>query len=242
MFGLVFKQLKLQKAYLIIFAVGILSIGGISVFCSLLGKTGAEVDMVSVVLPLFLLLYICADAVSSNFFVPDENKKWAAFIISTPLGARGQVKVQYILTILIMYVTNISCYLIDSISAIVGTGESYGIQTISVMLFYLYVFLKAVELPFVVYFGSKTGNNVKVCVFLGLFFSVGVYALFGDISMFFGYGSFMDWLLNLLADAEGSDVMIIFMSIGQLISLALYYISYRISCRIYAKGAMNYEN
>ncbi|MBQ7784091.1 MAG: ABC-2 transporter permease, partial [Oscillospiraceae bacterium] len=109
MFGLVFKQLKLQKAYLIIFAVGILSIGGISVFCSLLGKTGAEVDMVSVVLPLFLLLYICDDAVSSNFFVPDENKKWAAFIISTPLGARGQVKVQYILTILIMYVTNISC-------------------------------------------------------------------------------------------------------------------------------------
>ncbi|MBQ8568023.1 MAG: ABC-2 transporter permease, partial [Oscillospiraceae bacterium] len=109
MFGLIIKQLRLQRIHIILLSLGIVAVAVLSFFFSYFSISSEELDPNSTILPLFLLLYISADAVSTSFFTTDESKKWASFIISSPLGARGQVKSQYLLTIFMLFAVNTAC-------------------------------------------------------------------------------------------------------------------------------------
>ncbi len=243
MFGLIIKQLRLQRIHIILLSLGIVAVAVLSFFFSYFSISSEELDPNSTILALFLLLYISADAVSTVFFTADESKKWASFIISTPLGARGQVKSQYLLTIFMLFAVNTACFVISSICDIISGESGSGIFGFSAIAFYLLLLFKSVELPFTVYFGSKMGNNVKTGILLGLFFIIGVYLLFGDLSIFGSWDSFMKWLTGIFTgDTKATESMIITMTLSQLAALALYYVSYRISCKLYAKGAMNYEH
>ena len=122
-------------------------------------------------------------------------------------------------------------------AAVAITGDA----TISVTLPLLIIFsgallLEALSLPFMVYFGSAQGTNAKGTTLLALGYILGLYILFGDISMFLEEG-----LLAALKSFFTQGNIILMLGIFPYIAMALYYLSFRISVLLFRKGADNYD-
>ena len=99
-----------------------------------------------------------------------------------------------------------------------------------------------IDIPFIIRFGKKRGESVKIMVIGGLFIGAIVYALFGplpgeDGEFFirvydwwetFKAGAAQDWIYWLLA--------------GFLwLTIFGYYFSYKLSCKLYMKGVEQYD-
>ena len=246
MLGLLYKDILANKSKFILLSVGMAVIAAIVWLLAVLDNQTIDKEMfdnensfVMSSICAYICLFFSADSIGSALFVTDERKNWAAMIISTPFAAKGQVKSKYLEVLLILYAVSNFCFFTDLISgAITELGGLLG-NTI-MMLFWGLLFLKAVEMPFVVYFGSKNGNNIKIVITLVIIFAALIYGLFGDISMFES-DDFLVQATNLLTGELSLKLMIITSAVVPAVSVGAYYISYRISCRLYSKGAMNYD-
>lgn len=65
-----------------------------------------------------------------------------------------------------------------------------------------------------------------------------IYWLFGDISMMESPEALFGWLNKLFSD---SDAYLIISSVSYAVMPLIYYLSYRISCKLYKKGAESFE-
>ena len=109
-------------------------------------------------------------------------------------------------------------------------------QSVSIFLFMLQVFLRSIDLPFTITFGSKAGTNIRIISMVSIGFAFLVYALFGDLSIFFTWEDVISFFTK-----TPSAKIIIIISIAEILIFPVYYLSYRISCRLYLKGVDNYE-
>jgi hypothetical protein len=99
--------------------------------------------------------------------------------------------------------------------------------------------MRALEIPFVVRYGSKNGAKYKGCIFAAIILAVIIYMLFGYIPRFMSAEHFFEWYENMMNSTTNG--MLIFIAVLPYISLTLYCISYRISCRLYQKGVDTYD-
>ncbi len=184
----------------------------------------------------YFLAFWLPSMASSSLFAVDENRTCCAFAMSLPQGAKGHVEAKYyyilILNISIMFLTFIS----DTITcAMLG-----GVMDNSVLIVIIFAFsllLSAIEIPFMIRFGSQRGVAIKGAVIGGVFIIAALYFLFGDIS----------WLLS---DDDPLEAFMVWLRSGDIIfwlglfpyfCIAAYYISCRISVNLFRKGAENYE-
>lgn len=188
-----------------------------------------------VYVPIFALT---GDMFQSSIFESDESKKWAYFIASSPMTVKGQVGSKYWFTLLTSYAVLVWCAVCDAISCAVHDNPNSMISLI-VMLFFIQIMMRAVEMPFIIRFGSKIGAVYKGIVFSVLIFAVIVYLLFGDLSKFGSVENFYSWFFKMMSG--GSNGMLIFSAALPYVSVGLYYLSYRLSCGFYMKGAENYD-
>jgi hypothetical protein len=126
----------------------------------------------------------------------------------------------------------------DQIICVVN-GLSGNTLEIRIGFFFAQLFLRAVETPFLVRYGSKAGKQVKLLVLVGAVFLVIVYLLFGPLpdsdTVFEAMGS---WFFS---EDKLSGMLLGVAAILPYVVFAFYYISYRISCEFYQKGVETYD-
>ncbi len=185
---------------------------------------------------LYYLAFMLPAMTTSMLFEADENKTCCAFAMSVPQGGKGHVesKYWYILTdnLVVLFVLFIS----DTAASCIFGGKVSSSLTL-VLLFCWRLLLNAVEIPFIIRFGSQKGIAIKGAVVGLIFLAAGIYFLFGDISWLINAddpaAAFIEWL-------SGGDV-IFWAGLFPFFSAAAYRVSCIISVKLFRKGAENYE-
>lgn len=185
---------------------------------------------------LVLMVFIFVGMFDTGFFTFDENRLWQNFAASSPLSFKAQAQSKYVLmlaiNLFVVFVFNIA----DCIIPLVA-GSQFGFLTsLAFLMFSVQIITCAIEIPFMVRFGSQKGVNVKLSVFGIILLAVGIYLLFGDISFLFEGD-----ILNKLLTFSQSGGMVWIMALLPYFALTLYFLSYKISTRLYRKGAEKYE-
>ncbi len=242
MYGLLYKELILNKKQIVSIAAAIVLFSSIMFIpTSDNGISGMEEIFVIICIFFTVLIFAVVGMLQQGIFEIDERSKWQFFITSTPLGKNGQVQVKYIFTFATSLITAFYCILINSIACLAQNTDYLIPSDLIVLITLVQLFMRSIEFPFIFRFGSKYGSNVRMVLVFSLVFVIIVYLLFGDLSVFGSKENFMQWL-NLLLNGEAfSNRVLYFIRFLPCITLALYYLSYKISCRLYIKGGDCYD-
>lgn len=184
---------------------------------------------------IFPLFFIITGSLAGNLFQSNERKSWAYFISSTPM-LKKHIEAKYWFVMIIGFSTVFISAIFDAVNCLFFNGTN--LLLLISLLFYLQIFLLAVEIPFLVRFGS-IGAYYKAGVLVIVVLVVGIYLLFGDLSHFGTMDDFYEWFFK--AMDGGVKAFAIFYAVLPFVSMTAFYLSYRISCRLYLKGAESFE-
>lgn len=239
--GLLYKEfVQNQKTLLLLFFIMLL-------MSSVMFGQNEEVDAATIemVQPLigmmvYSIIFFMLNLFQPNFMQADEHKKWSGFVISSPNGVEKIVYAKYVFLLMLTGLVTIWCFVIDGLSGsingigITGTG-------IYISFFYLNLFLTALDMPFMMRFGTRAGGIYRSVLFFGVVIVGFVYALFGDLSMFGSLEDFCGRIYTMFISEELPGWMLLLSGVFPFVSMALYYTSYKLSCKLYVKGVTHYE-
>lgn len=182
-----------------------------------------------------------ASSFISGIFLGDDRKLLSYFIVSTSQGVKGYLYNKFVLCFAINGIYMISWFFTDSLHSTVKyaiTGqEADSIASIFIMLFFLLLFVCAVDIPFMIRFGQKRGSFIKTVVML-----------IAATSLVIGFAvlpqTVQDNLMQIFSDirqGKADNVIMLIVSVLPLITLGLYMLSYRISCKVFMKGVEDYD-
>lgn len=194
---------------------------------------------------IFIVVFFGGEGLKGNLLLADRNKRSKHFLMATPLCAKGCVASKYYEGIIVPIVGFI--YLeVFQLTCGALTGNLIDHSLLFVCMIFVSLFFGSLSIPFYVRFGQK-GVHIKTAILLSIVFLLFVYGLFGDISMFIGndpmerfmnvivYFSDTKTLFSRLSGAD--DPRILWLVVTPILILVMYYVSYRISCMLYRKGA-----
>lgn len=187
---------------------------------------------------LFLLLgFVAVGMMQGLTMMGDDTKKWALFTASNPKGVSGFVYTKYLLVFAMSGIMLIGCYSAEQAFSTLGycvAGlDAMPIMSFAILLFYAQLLLRAVELPFLIRFGVRTGSMIKVITLVAAVILFILLTLFGLMDGFF-------IVLNDLISGQMNDALSLAISAMPFAAVGAYYLSYRISCKLYMKGAEYY--
>lgn len=193
----------------------------------------------------FFVVFTGGEGLKGNLLLADRNKRSKHFLMATPLCAKGCVASKYYEGIIVPIVGFI--YLeVFQLTCGAFTGSLIDHSLLFICMVFVSLFFGSLSIPFYVRFGQK-GVHIKTAILLSIVFLLFVYGLFGDISMFIGndpmerfmnvivYFSDTKTLFSRLSGAD--DPRILWLVVTPILILVMYYVSYRISCMLYRKGA-----
>lgn len=238
MWGLIYKDIIMNKKTLIIPAVASAALFMIMTGALFFANDSSDEYIETTAQFISLLATICVFLpwldLPTMLIKNDERKAWCGFVSASPVTAKGQVASKYALCFIILVITVNILYFFLQIGDIIlysisGKTAMASAVNIAVSFAFAIMFIWAVEIPFTVYFGSKTGGAVKMLIFLAVFLGFIIYGLYGKTKLSF------DGLWEMLFS---DDIKIYAFMIGsEIIFAAAYLLSYLLSCRLYLKGA-----
>ena len=194
-----------------------------------------------------LIVYYCAGSITINLFSADEKKKWSYFMASAPRGVQRQIYGKYVILIMLYGTFLVSQIFTEGFMNWLGwldTGKLLpNLTTVYIVMFFVQLLLRALELPFLARYGVKVGmvmrlavlGTVVVAFMLWLLFAPGALDAIENISEHLA-----DFIMEF--DAERmTDYMTFFISLLPCIAIPAYILSYFISCKGYLKGVANYD-
>lgn len=195
----------------------------------------ANISMVFGVL--YYLGFMLPALTTSMLFEADENKTACAFAMSCPQGGKGHIEAKYYYLLLLNLAMFFLSFITDAVTTTIFGGKVCMASAL-MLIFCVRLFLAAIEVPFVIRFGSQRGVAIKGLVVMFIFMIALIYFLFGDISWLIEnendpVGAFMTWL--------GSGDMVFRLGLFPFVAVTAYYLSCKISVRLFRKGAENYE-
>ena len=243
MSGLIYKNFRVNRSEIIFSLVtaGLCCITAIllSVFIGGADAIKNESDPSSVVLVYALLYYLAfmlPAMATSKLFEGDENKTCCAFAMSCPQGGKGHIEAKYYYLLIL----NLTILFMSFISDTITMGIFDGKVSVSLALGLIFcwrILLSAIEVPFVIRFGSQRGVAIKGAVIGFIFIFITIYFLFGDISWLIGtedpIEALMEWL-------QSGDI-IFWAGLFPFFAFVAFYASCKISVKLFRKGAENYE-
>lgn len=264
--GLFYKELRQNRLYLILIPVIAFAVTFIYYPMGLLMGINGEATSVKELteqlsghgetplgMPMILLMYVLVffivGIVQSTLFQPDEAKKWGYFTASHPKGIKGALYAKYLIVFLVSLLTMVSLTFADELFALVdhlvlGTKREEMVlyATIFQLFLYIQLFLRAIDIPFTVRFGTKLGGSVKVGMVLAVWLGGGIYFMFGPLpeSPEIVFEKIYDFVTN-LQTGEAADWLYLVLGIFLCLSAAAYVLSYFISCKLYLKGVEQYD-
>ncbi len=222
--GLLYKDFLLSKAMLIVLGV----ITAIIFIEYIIGAANAVI--------LMFMAFFLTGIMNCEIFRKDENAAWCCFAASSPVSFRGQVGSKYIFLLLENIVILSGFFITDAIAVLAAGDTSYSAIIPVFMIFCWRILMNAVEIPFLIRFGSDKGLNIKVGVIGTVLAIAGIYMLYGDIS-FLDSPDPIGELIKLFS----TEKLIWVYALFPFVSCGAYYLSYRISLALYRKGCESYE-
>ena len=237
--GLVFKDVIINKKNIKMFGCMILITLVILLFAPLrAGYDESSFVFLGLLLPVGIFILI-GGGLQCTIFTPDEHRHWAYFIGSAPNGAEKYTAAKYIFVLMTTFAAGAVCIIWDQIMA-----TFYGDYVSATAMIYIatcvQLILRAIDIPFILRFGTSRGLNIKGILLAVLVFATIVYLLFGDISMFGSLDDFREWAIGVLTNP--GDGAYTFITVSGLLALPGFYVSYRISTGLYVKGVERIEN
>lgn len=241
MAGLIYKDLIISKKSMLI------SIGAVVLTMSLLlvmpiflrDSGNVEAEFITGLFSVFssgIMFLVVGVMVGEILFQPDESKKWAYFIVSSPALASGQIKSKYILTLLIYVAIMLWCDLLSMFMALFGCPFN---TFVAAIMMFIMMLMNAIEFPFLVRFGCKVGSNVKTAFTMLLTLIAFEFMLFGDTS-FSTPERFFGFFERISDPSQMADISLVIIAALPYLSAALYFLSYKISCKLYVRGTDEY--
>lgn len=185
---------------------------------------------------IFILYFLVVEKLEISLIATDEGRKQKQYFLSLPISCRQYVASKYLFLLLTFFVLLSVSALLQMICLINCRNETI---RESILIFEcmlpsvtcLFLLIPAIELPFFVGFGANRGSQIKTGLLIALFFLVIIYLFFGDLTIidrinFIG-------MLNYLNEHKG--LLLCLQVLAPYSVFLLYYISYRISCRLFAK-------
>ena len=191
-------------------------------------------------LMVFSLYLLVNNKMETDLMQVDEAKKQKQYCLSLPVNKKLYVAEKYVFMLLIFYIAQSFVALFCSIMA-VDCVTDICMQILSSIMAIIPIIttgmmtLAAIELPFFIGAGYKKGKILKQGILEGFFVVFIVYLLFGDLNVFekFSLEMFVTWL------EEHQDVVNALHVFTPVIGLAVFYISYRISCFLYERRELS---
>lgn len=241
MSGLIYKEFVQNRKFLLILM-------GCTLFMSLMifaDDSNADPETRSMLFSFVasgthMAAFLFLNIVQPEFIKADESKKWVYFAVSAPKGAADIVRAKYIFILTVNVLTNILCYMTDGICSAV-TGVAVDGTLAMTAAFYVNIFLSSVDMLFIMRFGSKAGQIYHSVLLFAVLFAGAVYGLFGDLSIIGTPDMLAEKFVNFINSENIPSGLILFMGVFPFVSAAVYYLSYRLSCKVYLKGADNFE-
>ena len=183
---------------------------------------------------IFFFIYL---TYSDGLFAKDEKHSVTNFVISAPTGLAGQIRSKYYFIFAEFVAILFIQYITDVIVCGIVNNSAVSASMLLMLIFSIMLIFTAVEIPFIVRFGSSHGIQVKGAVMAVIVLLIAIYFLFGDISIF-DEPDILAALQEKLTDAVTLGTTAVICAAA----IPLYYLSYRISVKLYMKGAECYEN
>ncbi len=232
--GLLYKEFLLYRGYALVMLWVYVMIAACCITMPIIGIKG---DELMALLALWYWMYFAMSGfLTSELFRKDERQSWNSFVTSLPGAVKSAVQCKYYTMLLIHLVTLFGLFVLDCIVVGVANDLACSALIAVVMIFCWRMFMNAVELPFILRFGYVSGMWVKGTVLLIMLTGAIVYGLFGDIS-FFVEGNVSQKIKDFFLEGNAIWILALF----PYIAVGAYYLSYRISLKLYQKGAENYE-
>ena len=233
--GLLYKNFLLYRIDLIVIACIQLIVSLTVIIMSVTNvNTAEEITVYSTVL--YFSVFIVSDLFEQQMFAPDEKKSVSCFIISAPEGLKGHVRSKYFTILIVNLAILFCCFVTDMISKGILGVEAHSVGLLCLLFFFVNLFFSAFSTPFYIRFGASYGNRVKFGTLGVIILIAAIYGLFGDISFLF-----KDDPMSAVIAFFSSGKARLFQLLIPVVSLILYYVSYRISIALYRKGSESYE-
>lgn len=196
----------------------------------------AENDGALMFAVLYYFVFMMPSLTSNLLFESDESRTASAFAMSLPQCSKGHIEskfwyilIQYLVVLFITFLTDTVTYGI--------LGGTFSAAMMLVLIFCFRLLISAIEIPFVIRFGSQKGIAIKGLVIAFIVMLVLIYLMFGDISWLINSDDPIKAFMNLVKSGN-----IIFpISLFPFFSIAAYWLSCKISVIVFRRGAENYE-
>lgn len=194
---------------------------------------------------ILILLLACFGMrlLSSSVFSEDEYKCKSFLMASVPDGTAQQIYGKYVILFMAYALFFVSAFFTDSVLAYFVfslTGEiPPSILGLLTLMLFVQVFLRSIDIPFNVRFGTKNGKYVMCFFFLAAMLAIAILILYSPSSENL-ISIVADVILKLL-NGELAEETTFCISAFPIVSIAAYLVSYRISCKLWLKGAVHYE-
>lgn len=163
----------------------------------------------------------------------DETNRTRQYIAALPLAKNAYITSKYLFIGIAVYLL----FSLDSIWIIIFNsmaGNNNSTECLKILSQFLMAFcglilvLAAIELPFFIMFGVKKGMLVKTALIESAVFMGMAYLLFGNLEIFtnFEINVFMNWC------EEHLMIAMLISILSPIAELFLFWLSYRITCRI----------
>lgn len=180
--------------------------------------------------------------IMSEVFKGDEKKLWAYFVVSTPKGVSGFMYNKYIVTLMMNLIYMTSGIFADNLLATVNyfvTGKELasGMGSFYLAGVFLLMTISALDIPFTVRYGMKKGSLVKTTVMLSLCAAAtAVFSFLPDGAR----EKIMDAAAAVL-DGNANGILPLVLSFCPYIAFGAFLFSYKVSCKLFMKGAGEYD-
>ncbi len=241
MSGLLYKNFYVNRASFI-FSLITQAVCSLVIILLLIFTSGRELneDVVRETIFVFTLVYYLGSMLpamaSGEVFRTDEGKPAYAFVMSSPAGAKGHVESKYYYILIVNLAILFMGFLTDVFSTAM-TGGMISLTLVLVLIFCWRLLVSSVEIPFMIRFGSDHGMQIKGAVVASVLMLGVIYFLFGDISWMLDAEDPIKGIMDMLQNGN----TVFFIGMFPFISAAAYYLSCKLSVRIFRKGAENYE-
>ena len=244
MIGLLYKEFKQNSFILLVtWCESIFLVLLFLLFSFLTDNDDSDVSEYAVIIGFFWssMFFCFLGAAESSFMESSDKKKWAYFVKSTPETEKGEVGAKYLFVLMCTLGMLFWIQLRNGILADVIDIPYFADPLIYVAM--LQLFIKSLQFPMTMRFGGKMGSYVRSAVILVALVVFGIVALYYKGFTLDGlYAKLMVFYDDIVGQAEGETVtkshLMVYSTANILacMSLVCYYISYRISCRMYLKG------
>ena len=240
MAGLLYRDLVLNKKNLLTMALGEIGLSLLIFAPIIFDGVTSDTEIITSLLSVFvfIMLFLTLGLMTASIFEADESKKWAYFITSTPLTDVSQIREKYLFTLLLYVALFVWCYFLSVLSAVLGGAAN---SMVACLMMFIMLAANAIEFPFLVRFGSKAGSHIKTAVMLIAMIIAFEYIFFGDLSIFGSPEKILELFEKLSDTSLMSDISLTVLAVFPYFSAGLYFLSYKLSCKLYLKGAEEYE-